>query len=126
MQFDNINKPVGITRLKLALNNSVSAIKWLLKNESAFKQEIVLLFFSITIATMWSITLYERLALVISVLGVIFAEIVNTAIEACIDRISLDINSLSGLAKDLGSAAVFIAITICILVWASILISNLY
>jgi diacylglycerol kinase (ATP) len=61
--------------------------------------------------------------LLISVLFVLFAEVVNTAIEATIDRISLDIHPLSGLAKDLGSAAVFIAILICASVWIAVFIS---
>jgi len=54
---------------------------------------------------------------------VIFAEVVNTAIEATIDRVGLEIHPLSGLAKDLGSAAVLIALLICSLVWISVFIS---
>jgi len=54
-----------------------------------------------------------------------FAEVVNTAIEAAIDRIGLEIHPLSGLAKDLGSAAVLIALTICALVWGCVFVNNL-
>ena len=53
----------------------------------------------------------------------IFAEVVNTAIEATIDRVGLEIHPLSGLAKDLGSAAVLIALLICSFVWISVFIS---
>ena len=63
--------------------------------------------------------------LLVSVLFVMFAEVVNTAIEAAIDRIGLEIHPLSGLAKDLGSAAVLIALTICALVWGGVFVSNL-
>jgi diacylglycerol kinase (ATP) len=61
--------------------------------------------------------------LLISVLFVIFAEVVNTAIEATIDRVGLEIHPLSGLAKDLGSAAVLIALLISSFVWISVFIS---
>jgi diacylglycerol kinase (ATP) len=53
-----------------------------------------------------------------------FAEIVNTAIEAVVDRIGLEIHELSGLAKDLGSACVTIALVILSLVWLVVLYSN--
>ena len=63
--------------------------------------------------------------LLVSVLFVMFAEVVNTAIEAAIDRIGLEIHPLSGLAKDLGSAAVLIALSICALVWGGVFVNNL-
>lgn len=87
------------------------------KNESAFKQELILLVAAISVAAIWQVSLYEKLALVISVLFVIFAEIVNTAIKSVVDWIGLEIHPLSGLAKDLGSAAVLLSLAICILVW---------
>ncbi|MEQ2353544.1 diacylglycerol kinase [Pseudoalteromonas piscicida] len=123
MQFDNGNKPSGINRVFLAFKNSQRAFKWLAKNEAAFKQELLLLALSLTIISIWQIGIYEKVMLLISVLFVIFAEIVNTAIEATIDRVGLEIHPLSGLAKDLGSAAVLIALLICSVVWVAVFIN---
>ena len=123
MQFDSANKPSGINRVVLALKNSQRAFKWLAKNEAAFKQELFLLALSLIIISIWQIGIYEKVMLLISVLFVIFAEVVNTAIEATIDRVGLEIHPLSGLAKDLGSAAVLIALLICSFVWISVFIS---
>ena len=80
---------------------------------------------AIAVVFVWQISLYEKIMLLVSVLFVMFAEVVNTAIEAAIDRIGLEIHPLSGLAKDLGSAAVLIALTICVLVWGGVFINNL-
>ncbi|TMN84329.1 MULTISPECIES: diacylglycerol kinase [unclassified Pseudoalteromonas] len=123
MQFDSANKPSGINRVVIAFKNSQRAFKWLAKNEAAFKQELFLLALSLTIISIWQIGIYEKVMLLISVLFVIFAEVVNTAIEATIDRVGLEIHPLSGLAKDLGSAAVLIALLICSFVWISVFIS---
>jgi len=123
MQFDSANKPSGINRVVLAYKNSQRAFKWLAKNEAAFKQELFLLALSLIIISIWQIGIYEKVMLLISVLFVIFAEVVNTAIEATIDRVGLEIHPLSGLAKDLGSAAVLIALLISSFVWISVFIS---
>ena len=123
MQFDSANKPSGINRVVLAFKNSQRAFKWLAKNEAAFKQELFLLALSLIIISIWQIGIYEKVMLLISVLFVIFAEVVNTAIEATIDRVGLEIHPLSGLAKDLGSAAVLIALLISLFVWISVFIS---
>ena len=123
MQFDSANKPSGINRVVLAFKNSQRAFKWLAKNEAAFKQELFLLALSLIIISIWQIGIYEKVMLLISVLFVIFAEVVNTAIEATIDRVGLEIHPLSGLAKDLGSAAVLIALLISSFVWISVFIN---
>ncbi|MBE0363516.1 diacylglycerol kinase (ATP dependent) [Pseudoalteromonas ulvae UL12] len=123
MQFDSANKPSGINRVVLAFKNSQRAFNWLAKNEAAFKQELFLLALSLIIISIWQIGIYEKAMLLISVLFVIFAEVVNTAIEATIDRVGLEIHPLSGLAKDLGSAAVLIALLISSFVWISVFIS---
>lgn len=123
MQFDSANKPSGINRVVLAFKNSQRAFKWLAKNEAAFKQELFLLALSLIIISIWQIGIYEKVMLLISVLFVILAEVVNTAIEATIDRVGLEIHPLSGLAKDLGSAAVLIALLISSFVWISVFIS---
>ncbi|MDO6444708.1 diacylglycerol kinase [Colwellia sp. 1_MG-2023] len=120
--FDNKNKPKGLKRVYLATLNSTRAFKWLLDNEAAFRQELMLLACSIALTCLFNITFKEQLILIISILFIIFTEVLNTAIEAIVDRIGLEIHPLSGLAKDLGSAAVLISILICSGVWVIILL----
>ncbi|WP_373560817.1 diacylglycerol kinase [Idiomarina loihiensis] len=69
-----------------------------------------MLILSISVTFLFNITLKEQLILIIAVLFIMFTEIVNTAIEAVVDRIGFEIHPLSGLAKDLGSAAVLVSI----------------
>ncbi|MAD88480.1 MAG: diacylglycerol kinase [Pseudoalteromonas sp.] len=124
MLFDNTNKPKGLKRLFLALGHSFRAFTWLSKNEAAFRQEIVLLLTTLTLLPFLSFSSYDNLLIVSATLFVMFAEIMNTAIEAVVDRIGLEIHELSGLAKDLGSACVTIALVILSLVWLVVLYSN--
>ena len=124
MKFDNKNKPKGLTRLILALGHSFRAFKWLSKNEAAFRQELILLLATIIALPLLSFSFSDSVVILCATLFVMFAEIVNTAIEAVVDRIGLELHDLSGLAKDLGSACVTISIVIWGLVWAAVLYSN--
>ncbi|MDU0113087.1 MAG: diacylglycerol kinase (ATP) [Psychrosphaera sp.] len=121
--FDNENKPKGIKRIYLASLNSTRAFKWLLKNESAFRQELLLFVLCIPLTFYFDVSPFERTMLILSIVFIMFTEVINTAIEAVVDRISLDIHPLSGLAKDLGSAAVLISIVIASCIWTVILFS---
>ena len=122
MKFDVNNKPKGLKRIILANENSLKAFAWLYKNEAAFRQELVLLLALTPVTFIFNITKLEQAILVASLLFILFAEVVNTAIEAVVDRIGLELHPLSGLAKDLGSAAVFISLVIATLFWLAILI----
>ena len=119
--FDSNNKPKGLKRIYLASLNSMKAFKWLYQNEAAFRQELVLLLIVIPTSFALEISRLEQVVLVLSVVFILFTEIINTAIETVVDRIGLEMNPLSGLAKDLGSAAVLISIFIAIVVWLAIL-----
>ena len=121
MIFDNQNKKTGITRIVAAFNNTSKGFYWMSKNEAAFKQELVLVGILTMVSLLLEVTTLERLFLICSLLLVLLTETLNTAIEAVVDRISLEFHPLSGLAKDLGSAAVFISFTMAILVWVGIL-----
>ncbi len=123
--FDTSNKPSGLKRIVLAMGNSIRAINWLTINESAFRQEILLLLLSLAILFYWGISLPEKAVLLVSILFILFAEIINTAIEATIDRVGTELHPLSGLAKDLGSAAVLIAILIGLISWGTVLAVNI-
>lgn len=120
--FDNINKPKGITRIYLATLNSFRAFKWLYTNESAFRQELLLLLLAIPTSFIFDISNKEQVILVLAIIFIVFTEIINTAIEVIVDRVGLDIHPLSGLAKDLGSAAVLISLIVAGSIWLIILL----
>ena len=120
--FDNTNKPKGLHRVYLATLNSFRAFKWLYNNESAFKQELLLLLIAIPISFAFNISIKEQVVLILAIVFIIFTEIINTAIEAVVDRIGLEIHPLSGLAKDLGSAAVMISLIVASSIWLIILL----
>lgn len=121
--FNSALKPVGLIRIYLAAKNSLRAFEWLVRNESAFRQECLLLVIAVPISFIFDITAMEQVVLICSILFVMLTEVVNTAIEVIIDRISLKLHPLSGLAKDLGSAAVSISLIIMTLTWSIILLS---
>jgi len=120
--FNNIDKPQGIKRIYLASLNSFRAFKWLYQNESAFKQELLLLFLAIPLSFLFDISAVEQLMLILAIVFIIFTEVLNTAIEAVVDRVGLEIHPLSGLAKDLGSAAVLISMVIAAIIWLIVLL----
>ncbi|XQW86642.1 diacylglycerol kinase [Thalassotalea piscium] len=120
--FDHKNKPKGLKRLYLASVNSFRAFKWLYQHESAFKQELLLLILVIPTTFLFDISLKEQAILVLTVIFIMFTEVINTAIEAVVDRVGLDIHPLSGLAKDLGSAAVLLSMIIAVIIWLVILL----
>ncbi|NRA59937.1 MAG: diacylglycerol kinase [Psychrobium sp.] len=121
MNTDNSFKRTGIKRVIAAFGNTNKGIYWMLKNEAAFRQEAVLLCLLSGVSLFLDVTALERVLLICSVLFVLLIETLNTAIEAVVDRIGFEFHQLSGLAKDLGSAAVFISFIIASLVWGAIL-----
>ncbi|GAC34051.1 diacylglycerol kinase [Paraglaciecola polaris] len=120
--FDANAKPRGFKRIYLASKNSLRALIWLFINESAFRQECLALVIAIPITFLLNVSLIEQTILISVILFVILCEILNTAIEVIVDRIGLEMNTLSGLAKDLGSAAVTVSILLALITWAVICI----
>lgn len=113
-------KPTGLKRIYLAGGHSLRALKWLLKNEAAFKQEFILSITLILFSLLFSFSFMDYIILWSALLFVMLIEILNTAIEAVVDRVGLEIHPLSGLAKDLGSLAVMVSIIIAVFTWLSI------
>ena len=111
----------GLVRIFHAFFHSWAGLAEAWRHESAFRQEVVLAAVLIPIACWAPVTAGERALLVAVVLLVIIVELLNSSVEAAIDRISLDRHSLSKRAKDIGSAAVFVALVLCVVVWAMIL-----
>ena len=104
-----------------AFGNSVKGFKGVYKNEAAFRQELLLSVILIPLGIYFGHTGIERALLVGSVLLVLLVEILNSSIEAVVDRIGMERHELSGLAKDLGSAAVFLALVMVAVTWLLVL-----
>lgn len=90
------------------------------KEESAFRQELTLLILLTPIALFLPISPLKKCALIISLILVLVVELLNSSVEAAIDRISFDHHDLSKRAKDFGSAAVMLALLIAALLWITI------
>lgn len=110
----------GIKRLIHATKYSLQGLKAAWKNEEAFRIEVVLAAILIPAAFWVGDTALERALLIASLFIVLIAELMNSAIEAIVDRIGLEHHELSGRAKDIGSAAVFISLVSNTIVWVLI------
>ena len=112
----------GLIRLVKALRYSWQGLVAAYRHEEAFRQELILAVILIPVAIVVGDTAVEKILLTGSVLLLLLVEILNSAIEAVVDRFGSDYHDLSGRAKDMGSAAVFIALIIVIITWSLILI----
>ena len=111
----------GITRAFRAAINSWNGLIYAYKEESAFRQELALSLILIPLAIYLPVTPIEKILLIASVILVLVIELLNSSVEAAIDRISFEVHDLSKRAKDFGSAAVMLALLLCALTWAIIL-----
>lgn len=118
-------KPTGLKRIYLAGGHSLRAFKWLIINEAAFKQEFWFSIILVACSLFFSFSLLEYVSLWCALLIVLLVEILNTAIEAVVDRVGMEIHPLSGLAKDLGSLAVMVSIIIAIVIWGCVFIQHM-
>lgn len=110
----------GLRRLADATGYSMAGLAVAWRGEEAFRQEATLAVVLVPLALWLGQSSLERLLLVGSWLLVMIVEILNTAIEATVDRISHERHTLSGQAKDLGSAAVFLSLLLAGLVWGTV------
>ncbi|WP_448871022.1 diacylglycerol kinase [Desulfobulbus propionicus] len=111
----------GLARILRAMTCSKAGIIAAFRNEAAFRQEVFLCALLVPLALWLGQSNVERALLAGSVLLVLIVELLNTAIEVVVNRISADRHALSGLAKDLGSAAVSMAILLTVAVWGLVL-----
>ena len=110
----------GLRRLVSAFGYSCSGLRHAMRHEAAIRQELIALAVLVPAAVLLPVPALERLLLVLSMMLVLLTEFLNSAIEAAIDRISLERHPLSGQAKDLGSAAVGVALLMSAACWAVI------
>lgn len=116
----------GFTRVIKAAGYSLKGLKAAWINEAAFRQEAVAAIIAIIIAFYLDVSQMERILLIGSVVLVAIVELINSAIEAVVDRVGTEHHELSGRAKDIGSAAVFVTIGLALFIWATILWSRYF
>lgn len=122
----NQHQTTGVRRVWNAAQYSIAGIRAAWKNETAFRQELLLCIILLPGAFFVGQTAVERALLIGSCLLVLVIELLNSAIEAAIDRIGDDPHKLSGRAKDMGSAAVFICLWIVVICWVLIGYENFF
>ncbi|NPT57544.1 diacylglycerol kinase [Paraburkholderia elongata] len=110
----------GLTRAWHAMKNSLAGFRVAIREESAFRQELTLAAILIPCGVLVPVDPVSRVLLLGSVLLVLIVELLNSSVEAAIDRISLERHELSRRAKDLGSAAVMVALGMCLMTWGLI------
>lgn len=116
-----MEKATGIKRIVNAYGYSVKGIVATVREEAAFRQELILAAVLIPVACLLDVSRIDRVLMIASLLLVLVVELVNSAIESTINRIGTDHHELSGRAKDQGSAAVLIALLIAGVIWISAL-----
>ncbi|OBU43836.1 diacylglycerol kinase [Photobacterium damselae] len=112
----------GLKRIVDAAGYSVQGLKAAWENEAAFRQEMVLLLILTIITFFLPVSVVEQVLMIGTLFIVVIAELINSAIEAVVDRIGSEYHELSGRAKDIGSAAVFVAMGLVVVTWGLILI----
>jgi diacylglycerol kinase (ATP) len=115
----------GLTRIIKAAGYSAKGFRAAWKYESAFRQEIVLTGALIPLAFWLGRDPVEIGMLISCLFLVVIVELLNSAIEAVVDRVGDEPHQLSGRAKDLGSAAVFVALILAGVLWVSVIIDHL-
>lgn len=119
---EEANKPgrSGLNRIIWAGYYSYKGVKAAFKNEAAFRQELYLLLVLMPLAFLLGETVEQQLLLIAPCVLVVIVELLNSAIEAVVDRIGPEKHKLSGRAKDMGSAAVFFCLALVALSWGLI------
>ena len=117
-------KPRGATRILRALGASWRGLVGAFREEAAFRQELAFAVLVIPLGLWLGHTGVERALLIAPALLILIVELVNSAIEATVDRIGFERHALAGLAKDIGSAAVFMSFVLFFAVWLLVLLGR--
>jgi diacylglycerol kinase (ATP) len=112
-------------RVARAFGYSLQGLRAAYKEESAFRQELILALVLAPLGLWLGRNGVERVLLIGSLLLVLIVELLNSAIEAIVDRIGAEQHALSGRAKDIGSAAVLLALLLVVVVWTLVLAERL-
>ncbi len=124
----NSGKPgnTGLTRVIKAAGYSAKGLKAAFKHEAAIRQELAMLVLAIALVCVFDLSVIERILMLGVVVLVFIVELINSAIEAVVDRIGVEHHELSGRAKDIGSAAVMVALFFAGFTWLYIVISHYF
>ena len=115
------DKPSGWMRIARAFVSTLKGFAGAFRNEAAFREELALAAVVLPLGLWLGRSGVERALLVAPMLLVLVVELLNSAIETTVDRIGLERHSLSGLAKEMGSAAVFVSFVLLGVVWVLVL-----
>ncbi|HZW20407.1 diacylglycerol kinase [Noviherbaspirillum sp.] len=116
-QVSEFKSKGGVKRIYAAFLYSIQGFRTAWKSEHAFRQELVLVVPGVVLALILPVSVLEKVALIAVLFLVLIVELINSAIEAVVDRISFERHPLSKNAKDFGSAAVCLALTLAGLTW---------
>ncbi|WP_039974594.1 diacylglycerol kinase [Vibrio jasicida] len=124
-QSSNSGKPgnTGLKRIIKATGYSAKGLRAAFKHEAAIRQELVMLAIAIVLVCVFDLSVIERILMLGVVVLVLIVELINSAIEAVVDRVGVEHHELSGRAKDIGSAAVMVALVFAGFTWLYILLS---
>ena len=125
MSSEQFKSKPGLARILGACRYSWAGLRAAWQHEAAFRQELACALILLPLALWLGETGLERAVLVASVLAVLVVELLNSGLEALVDLASPDFHPLAGRAKDLGSAAVSLAITNVLIVWALVLAGHI-
>ena len=120
--MDNNTKSTGIKKLISACIYSAKGLKSCYQSEFAFRLEVWLAIVLIPVGYLLGESEVERVLLIIPIFIILIVEMLNSAIEAVVDRISMEHHELSGFAKDVASAAVLLSLIIFLVTWSIILL----
>ena len=111
----------GITRIIKAFGFSMKGFRAAWKHEAAFRQELMLTVVLTPLAFVISETTMQLALLLLTLFVVLITEILNSAVEAVVDRVSDEQHKLAGRAKDMGSAAVFLSLVMTAVIWGLVI-----
>ncbi len=116
----------GLAHMRLATQYSYRGIRSAWRHEESFRQEVLVVLVGLPLALCLARDTVDFLLLALPLFLLMCAELANSAIEATVDRVGEEYHELSGRAKDMGSAAVFMAIAMVILSWTTVCLSIFY
>jgi diacylglycerol kinase (ATP) len=116
----------GLQRILAATGYSIAGFKAAWQHEAAFRQELVGVVILTVVALALPVSAFQKLVLIAVLLLVLVVELLNSAVEAIVDRVSLERHPLSKNAKDLGSAAVMLTIFLATMTWVVVLFNRFY
>ena len=118
------SKPQGFTRLWRSFGNTWKGLRGAFREEAAFRQELALAVVLVPAGLWLGQSGVERALLVAPMLLILVVELLNSAVEATVDRVGLERHPLSGLAQDIGSAAGFLSFALLATVWLLVLLDR--